>query len=58
MERRYLMKNKKSLCIGLISFLAGIIVGFFIAPIKQGIGNNCGNTNYYTGEKDKKLEEV
>jgi hypothetical protein len=54
----YLMKNKKYLCIGIISFLTGIIIGFFIAPIKQGIGNNSGNTNYYTGEKNEKSEEV
>lgn len=52
------MKNKKFLCIGIISFLAGIIIGFLISPIKQGIGNNCGNTNYYTDEKNEKSEEV
>ncbi len=52
------MKDKKSLCIPIIFFLSGIIIGFFIAPMKNGIGNNCGNNNYYTGETDKESEEV
>lgn len=51
------MKDKKSLCIAIIFFLSGIITGFFLAPIKQGIGNNCGNNNYYTEKKDENVKK-
>ncbi len=27
-----------------VGFLCGVIAGFFLAPTKGGIGNNCGNT--------------
>lgn len=31
-----------------VGFLCGVISGFFLAPMKGGIGNNCGNTvNHY-----------
>lgn len=57
-EGEYEMKDRKSISITIIFFLLGIIIGFLIAPIKKGIGNNCGNNNYYTGEKDETSEEA
>lgn len=52
------MKDKKSLCIAIIFLLVGIIMGFFIAPIKQGFGNNSGNNNnYYGDKKDENVEK-
>ena len=41
------MKNKEKVLLGLASFLGGVVVGFLISPIKEGIsfGNNNGNNN-------------
>ncbi|BCJ93714.1 hypothetical protein acsn021_12830 [Anaerocolumna cellulosilytica] len=52
------MDKKMRFLLGTVLFLAGIITGFFIAPIKQGIGNNCGNnsTNNYHNEKEENEE--
>ncbi|MGG7165351.1 hypothetical protein [Clostridium ihumii] len=39
------MKNNEKILLGTTCFLAGIVGGFLIAPIKKGIycGNNNGN---------------
>lgn len=52
------MKNNEKVLLGLSCFLGGVVVGFFIAPIKQGIycGNNCGN--HVSNDEDlKKIVE-
>ena len=42
----------------LLTFFIGVTLGLLMSPIKQGIGNNSGNsTNHYYG-KDEPLEEV
>ena len=48
------MKKSTAALVSIICLLGGIILGFLIAPVKEGIGNNCGNTthNHY-----KLLEE-
>lgn len=46
------MNKSTGFLIGIIGLLGGIILGFMLAPIKNGIecGNNNGNTrNYYYG---------
>jgi len=54
------MDKKTKFLIGAVLFLSGIIIGFFISPIKQGIGNNSGNniTNHYNKEEEQVDEEV
>ncbi|BCN32081.1 hypothetical protein [Anaeromicropila herbilytica] len=48
------MNKNTGIILAVASFFAGMVCGFFIAPMKQGIGNNSGNNyNYY----DKKEEE-
>ena len=42
-----LMDKNKNILIMIICLFGGIIIGFLLAPIKQGIGNNCGNQHYY-----------
>lgn len=39
------MKNNEKVLLGLSCFLGGVVAGFLIAPIKNGLyfGNNCGN---------------
>ncbi|MDC4239591.1 hypothetical protein NE398_05350 [Clostridium tertium] len=50
------MKNKEKILLGLTCFLGGVVAGFIIAPIKQGVylGNNCGNTV----KNDEELENI
>lgn len=52
------MKNNEKVLLGLSCFLGGVVAGFFIAPIKQGIycGNNSGN-NVSSAEDLKKIVE-
>jgi len=52
------MKNNEKVLLGLSCFLGGVVVGFFIAPIKRGIycGNNSGN-NVSSAEDLKKIVE-
>lgn len=49
------MDKRKKGFVYIICFLTGVIFGFLLAPIKQGIGNNCGNNSYYY--KDVPKEE-
>ena len=37
------------------SFLIGIIVGFFIAPVKKGVKIGCNNGNNNCNNEPKKL---
>lgn len=47
------MYKKTGILLAIISFLSGIITGFLLAPIKNGIGNDSGNNyNYYGDSKD------
>jgi hypothetical protein len=48
------MDKKRGFLISLICFLTGVIVGFIISPVKQGMGNNCGNSYHYNkdGQED------
>ena len=43
------MKKKEIFMLAAITFSVGMVLGFLISPVKQGIGNNSGNTtnNYY-----------
>lgn len=43
------MKKSTGVLLSFACFLLGLVVGFLLAPIKQGIqvGNNSGNTNIY-----------
>ena len=46
------MKNNEKILLGVSCFLGGVVLGFLIAPIKNGIycGNNNGN---YVSGKDE-----
>ena len=48
------MQKKTGILVSIICFLVGFILGLFLSPIKQGIGNHCGNTNHYYGKDGKK----
>lgn len=50
------MKDKEKVLLGLACFWGGVVAGFLIAPIKEGIycGNNNGN---YLG-KDEEVKEI
>ena len=50
------MKDKEKVLLGLACFLGGVVAGFLIAPIKEGIycGNNNGN---YLG-KDEEVKKI
>ncbi len=53
------MSKKSGILLGLACFFAGMAIGFLVAPVKEGIGNNCGNNTHYhyhepEEHKDKK----
>ncbi|HWT26450.1 MAG TPA: hypothetical protein VN131_00790 [Mobilitalea sp.] len=51
------MKKSEIFLLTMCSFLLGLVIGFFTAPVKQGIniGNDSGNTvNNYDKEKAEK----
>lgn len=56
--KQYWENNQVCILKGVCLFFLGIILGFLIAPIKQGItcGNNCGNS-YGTKEDFDKVNE-
>lgn len=43
------MKKREIFTLSALTFSMGIICGFLISPVKNGIGNNSGNNtkNYY-----------
>ncbi len=48
------MKKSTAALLSFCCFLLGIIVGFLISPIKDGVhcGNNNGNTTVYNSDKE------
>lgn len=48
------MKKSETVLAALCCLFFGIVVGFLIAPVKQGIeiGNNAGNTTNHNYGKD------
>lgn len=53
------MTKPEVILLSISTFLGGLVVGFFIAPIKKGleIGNNSGNTNNYNYGKNENKDE-
>lgn len=49
-------EKKEKLLLALTCFFAGMVFGFYSAPIKKGISVTCGNNN--TIEKEKKRREA
>lgn len=41
------MKKSTTFIWCLLSLMTGVIFGFLLAPVKNGFGNNSGNTNNY-----------
>ena len=51
------MKKGTGVLIGIACFFAGVSLGVLLAPVKAGIGTNCGNnTHYHYNEKKEKIE--
>lgn len=54
------MKKRETFMLSALTFSAGIIIGFLLSPIKNGIVNEAGNTthNHYHEKKpvDSKSE--
>lgn len=52
------MRKREIFTLTALAFSMGVILGFLVSPIKEGIGNNAGNKvcNYYD-KKDPKPEE-
>jgi hypothetical protein len=48
------MKKRTGFMLSLIFLLLGIIIGFLISPVKQGMGNNNGNSIYNYKDEPKK----
>lgn len=49
-------EKKEKLLLALACFFAGMVLGFYSAPIKKGISVSCGNNN--TVEKERKGREA
>jgi hypothetical protein len=45
------MNKRTGILLSIIGLLSGIIIGFLMAPIKGGIGNNSGNSYYGNQEE-------
>ncbi|PKR84172.1 hypothetical protein [Heyndrickxia camelliae] len=50
------MKKKEVFLLSSLSFSFGVIIGFFISPVKRGIYNIAGNNiKYHYDEKDPSI---
>ncbi len=48
------MRTSTASLTALLAFLGGILLGFLLAPIRRGIGNNCGNhIHIYDGDSGR-----
>ena len=53
------MNKWTGILLAFASFFAGMVLGFLIAPVKAGLGNNSGNTtnnHYYKSEESENPE--
>lgn len=52
------MKKKEVFMLSALAFSVGIVFGFLISPVKNGFGNNSGNTiNNNYGEEHSIADE-
>lgn len=54
------MKKRTAFLVSALGFLIGIICGFLISPVKNGMGNNS-TMNFYAGKEvnlDKKENDL
>lgn len=51
------MRKATGILTAIACFFAGIVVGFLLSPVKQGIGNYSGNNNGNTYLDQKQTEE-
>jgi hypothetical protein len=51
------MKKGTVFVLSLIFFLLGVISGFFISPVKNGVVNTMGNNYHYPDKKDNSCKE-
>jgi hypothetical protein len=51
------MSKQSIFLISALTFSIGVVFGFLIAPMKQGIGNGSGNVYNYYGKKEESEEE-
>lgn len=48
------MRKREIFMLSALTFSMGIVFRFLISPVKNGIGNNAGNSiNNYYGKKDQ-----
>lgn len=52
------MKKRTGFMLSIVFLLLGIIIGFLVGPIKQGFGNNNGNSNVYNYNNTPKNENA
>ncbi len=50
------MNKITGILLAITCLFAGIVIGFLISPVKDGFGNNSGNTNNYYGDKKEDSE--
>lgn len=50
-EEKMTTATKEKILLGCACFFAGMVLGFYSAPIKKGISVSCGNNNTVQKEK-------
>ncbi len=57
--RKHIFGLKDVIIFSLFALLAGLVAGFFLAPIKKGMNIGCNNGNNYISreEADKELAD-
>ncbi|MCR5109176.1 MAG: hypothetical protein K6B28_13560 [Lachnospiraceae bacterium] len=56
--RKHIFGLKDIIIFSLFSLLAGLVAGFFLAPIKKGMTIGCNNGNkYITRDEDKDFHD-
>lgn len=54
--RRHIFGLKDVVIFSLFSLLVGLLMGFFLAPIKKGMTIGCNNGNNYITKDDEEQE--
>lgn len=56
--KKHIFGLKDVVIFSLFALMAGLLAGFFIAPIKKGMNIGCNNgNNYFPNQEDKEFHD-
>lgn len=58
MDNFFRMNRKNNILVGVVAFLAGVVLGFMVSPIKKGISIGNKNHNWFQSKHKEDYSDI